>query len=238
MKRLHSLLLVSSLFIVPTSPVMAADVIGVGDGYWSGPYIGLHGGYSWGSSEATYDNKIFRSLAGPVELEPEGVYGGFQAGYNYRLNSTWVLGLEADVALASISDEITDTLGNLADRSKDDTIEAETDWAGTLRGRIGYVADSLLIFATGGLAFASSEVTSSDCDGPSNANCITTSDDEMLSGLAVGAGAELMISDSLSAKLEYLYTDYSSINYFSDDPWSSEAQSSSQNIRAGVNYHF
>jgi outer membrane immunogenic protein len=60
----------------------------------------------------------------------------------------------------------------------------------------------------------------------------------MLTGLAVGGGAEFMVTDNVSAKVEYLYTDYSAAKYFDGDLWSSESESSSHNIRVGVNYHF
>jgi len=209
---------VSCLAILPTTAVMAADVGTPGGIDWSGPYLGLHGGYSWGSSESTYDYELFRTLAGSIEMEPAGFYGGIQAGYNYQTASNWLLGIEADLALASISDEVTDELGNL-DGSTIDSIKAETDWAGTLRMRVGYAADNVLIFATGGLAFANSKVTSVDCDA-GNVSCSTISDEQMLTGLALGVGAELMLTESVSAKAEYLYTDYSASKYFADDLWS------------------
>jgi outer membrane immunogenic protein len=237
MNKHLKLLVCSCLAILPTTVVMAADVAAVNGTDWSGPYVGLHGGYSFGSSEATYDSELFRTLAGSIEMEPTGFYGGIQAGYNYQTASNWLLGLEADLALASISDEVTDELGNYFDGSTVDSIKAETDWAGTLRIRAGYAADNLLIFATGGLAFANSKVTSVDCDA-GDVNCNTISDEQMLTGFALGAGAEFMLTESVSAKAEYLYTDYGATEYFADDLWSSESESSSHNIRLGVNYHF
>jgi outer membrane immunogenic protein len=238
MKRLSFLFSLSCFVFLPSAAVMAADAQMASGADWSGPYLGLHGGYSWGSSEATYTDDGLRSIVSSIEMEPEGFYGGVQAGYNHQTASNWVLGIEADFGLASISDEVTDELGNLYDGSTADSIQAETEWAGTLRGRVGYAADSLLIFVTGGLAFADSKVTSVDCKTPSNINCVTISDDKMLTGLAVGGGAEFMVTDNVSAKVEYLYTDYSAAEYFDGDLWSSESESSSHNIRVGVNYHF
>jgi outer membrane immunogenic protein len=236
MKRLCFLFTLSCMGLLPSTAVIAADVQMASGADWSGPYLGLHGGYSWGSSEATYDYEPFRQLVGSIEMEPEGFYGGLQAGYNYQTASNWVFGIEADIALASIDDEITDELGNF-DGSTADSVKAETAWAGTLRGRVGYAADSLLIFVTGGLALADSEVTSVDC-GAGNINCVSISDDKMLTGLALGGGAEFLLAESVSAKLEYLYTDYSAAEYFADDLWSSESESNSHNVRIGLNYHF
>ena len=44
---------------------------------WTGPYVGLTGGYGWGSSD--------------------GWKGGAYAGYNFQLNPNWVVGVEGDI---------------------------------------------------------------------------------------------------------------------------------------------
>ena len=44
---------------------------------WTGPYVGLTGGYGWGTSD--------------------GWLGGAYAGYNFQVNPNWVVGLEGDV---------------------------------------------------------------------------------------------------------------------------------------------
>lgn len=44
---------------------------------WTGPYLGLTGGYGWGTSS--------------------GFVGGGFGGYNFQLNPNWVVGLEGDI---------------------------------------------------------------------------------------------------------------------------------------------
>lgn len=44
---------------------------------WTGPYIGLQGGYGWGTGD--------------------GWHGGAYMGYNFQTGSNWVLGIEGDV---------------------------------------------------------------------------------------------------------------------------------------------
>jgi outer membrane immunogenic protein len=50
---------------------------------WTGPYLGLIGGYAWGTSA--------------------GWMGGAYAGYNFQVDPNWVLGIEGDVTAASKS---------------------------------------------------------------------------------------------------------------------------------------
>ena len=44
---------------------------------WTGPYLGLTGGYGWGTTS--------------------GWKGGGYAGYNFQVNPNWVVGLEGDI---------------------------------------------------------------------------------------------------------------------------------------------
>jgi opacity protein-like surface antigen len=49
-----------------------------------GPYLGGNIGYAWGS----VDNN---------PAKPSGFVGGVQGGYNWRLNPSWVFGVEGDI---------------------------------------------------------------------------------------------------------------------------------------------
>lgn len=67
------------------------------------------------------------------------------------------------------------------------------DYFGTVRGRVGYALDRLLIFATGGLAYGGGGCGPfDDCDG-------------LRFGYAAGGGIEYAFTDNLSVKLEGLY---------------------------------
>ena len=67
---------------------------------WTGFYIGLNGGYSWGRSS---DTSSLTNTAGTVlfasadKSNLNGVVGGGQIGYNWQFNRSWVFGLEADI---------------------------------------------------------------------------------------------------------------------------------------------
>ena len=59
-------------------PPPASQVYNPAPAYdWTGPYVGLTGGYGWGTSS--------------------GWIGGAYAGYNFQVNPNWVVGLEGDI---------------------------------------------------------------------------------------------------------------------------------------------
>src|SRR5216117_434739 len=60
---------------------------------WSGFYIGGHTGYGRGASSAVLTDPLLAASSGTFG----GVIGGVQAGYNVRLPSGLLLGVEADL---------------------------------------------------------------------------------------------------------------------------------------------
>ena len=74
-------------------------------------------------------------------------------------------------------------------------------WLATLRGRVGYAIDKVLLFGTGGAAFVNAKDTQTQTV-PVGAPAVVFEDTAL--GWTVGAGAEYALSKNLSAKLEYL----------------------------------
>jgi outer membrane immunogenic protein len=81
---------------------------------WTGFYSGVNIGYSWGDASTDITgNGTTTVVAGIVPGFPgffssfgfadsntarlDGVIGGAQIGFNFQLNSKWLLGLEADI---------------------------------------------------------------------------------------------------------------------------------------------
>ncbi len=121
------------------APASAADVPGRGPIYkaapaplfnWTGFYIGGHGGYGW----ADADN-----------LDPKGWFGGGQVGYNWQYAPNCVFGVEADISGSDISET------NLAGAP---LVSSKINYFGTARGRLGYTVDRVMVYGTGGLAWA------------------------------------------------------------------------------------
>jgi high affinity Mn2+ porin len=115
---------------------------------WSGFYIGGHTGYGRGSSTAVLSDPLPVSIVGSTVSGP---IGGVQGGYNVQMPSGLVLGVEADLTFPNYftSNSIVSTLAG----ARSDVVE-KWDYAGTLRGRLGYANGHWLVYATGGFAFA------------------------------------------------------------------------------------
>lgn len=193
--------------------VLAADVTVDAAAYdWSGPYVGVQAGYGWGDSRHTDDEG---DTTGDFSID--GILGGVTAGWNHQADDL-VFGIEGDISAADIE-------GSTLNLCED--CQSEIDWLGTARLRAGFAMDSLLLFASGGLAVGgvSAEL---DADGFSG--------DDTNFGWTIGAGVELAATESLSFKVEYLFVDLGSFEYSPDNI---EAEFDENHIvRAGINWHF
>ena len=165
---------------------------------WIGPYIGGNLGYGWGDVSNN-------------GAKPSGVLGGLQAGYNWQ-NGAWVAGIEADLQLSSADDTFAPW-------------KFSNPWFGTVRGRVGYAFNSILLYGTGGLAFGALKAQLPGGLSESNTSA----------GWTIGAGAEFALNQNWSAKVEYLYVDLSDKNFLMTG-MSNGYQFST--VRVGVNYRF
>jgi high affinity Mn2+ porin len=190
---------------------------------WSGFYIGGHVGYGRGSSSAVLSDPLPVSVTGSVF---SGVIGGVQGGYNVQLPSGLVLGVEADVTFPNYftSNKIVSTLTG----ARSEVVEA-FDYAGTVRGRVGYASGHWLVYATGGFAFAGERFINTPDVG---------TDQKIINvrpGWAAGAGVEYAFAPHWSVKLEYLYSQFDRANI----RFPSGAEHSStldfQQVRIGLN---
>jgi outer membrane immunogenic protein len=164
---------------------------------WAGPYLGANLGYAWGSVENS-------------ATKPDGVFGGAQAGYNWQ-NGQFVFGLEGDIQASAADDTFAPW-------------KFSNPWFGTVRGRLGYAFNNVLVYGTGGLAF-----------GELRAETFGLSESHTNAGWTLGVGAEFGIYQNWTAKVEYLYVDLSSSNFsITGAPNSYQFGL----VRAGVNYHF
>jgi outer membrane immunogenic protein len=139
-----------------------------------------------------------------------GALAGAQAGYNWQSGCT-VFGIETDWAWSSAkaSDNIRDgdePLGTLTDNI---TVTSKLRWFGTTRVRTGVVVDSLLLYVTGGLAYANFKrdlTFSFDCVGEGCSETFSSSKTRL--GWTAGAGAEWAINNNWSLKTEALYMQF------------------------------
>jgi outer membrane immunogenic protein len=195
--------------------VLATDVAVDPAAYdWSGPYVGLQVGYGFGESRHTV------GVATSGDFTIDGILGGVTAGWNHQADAL-VFGIEGDISAADIAGQ---------DNICIESCESGIDWLGTARLRAGFAMDSLLLFASGGLAVGG---VNAEFDNGAGGG---SSGDETNFGWTIGAGAEWGATDSLSFKVEYLFVDLDSFEY---GPGPTEVEFNQNHIiRAGLNWHF
>jgi high affinity Mn2+ porin len=215
-----SLLMLDGPAVAADMPLKAPHIQSVFD--WTGLYIGAHAGYSRGSSNIVLSDPASTATSNSFS----GVIGGVQAGYNYRLPSGMLLGVEADITFPNYltSNSVVSSL--VTARS---AVTEQWDYVGTARGRVGYAAGPWLAYATGGLAWAGERFLNTPAIG---------SDEKILNtrlGWAAGAGVEYAFAPHWSARLEYLYSQFgkADIRFASATQYASTLDF--QSLRLGLN---
>jgi outer membrane immunogenic protein len=164
---------------------------------WGGAYAGLNLGYEWG--------KVTNSA-----VEPTGVAGGGQIGYNWQ-SGQFVFGVETDVQFSGADDTFA-------------PFKFSNPWFGTLRGRAGAAFNNVLLYGTLGLAYGSLKGEIPGLD-----------ETRTEVGWAGGIGAEYGFNPNWSARVEYLYMDLASRGF---SITSTDNGLHASMLRLGINYHF
>src|SRR6266481_1681584 len=121
-----SLLALDGPAVAADMPVKAPHIQAVFD--WTGLYIGAHAGYSRGSSRAVLSDPALTTNSSIFS----GTIGGVQAGYNYRLSSGLLFGVEADITFPNYLTS-NSVVSLLATRQSD--VTEQWDYVATARGR-------------------------------------------------------------------------------------------------------
>jgi outer membrane immunogenic protein len=198
---------------------------------WSGVYIGLNAGVAWNNSEVDgslscsdlgdFCESAFDPLADDLRHGVDGDSAAFTGGAMIGANWQWealVLGVEADVNYADFGEsDSRDLSGNYfgEDVTASSHADFDANWWGTVRGRIGFAADNLLFYGTGGLAWgtldASARVDASWNDGADSISFRGSESDTNV-GWTIGAGMEWGW-DQWTFGAEYLYVDLGSADF-------------------------
>lgn len=235
-----------SIFIDTKSPAL-----------WTGFYVGIHGGWGTGEWEGTPATNY---RYGPLNLsdvagDAEGYLAGVTVGANKQIGSL-VFGIEADGSWGDFSG---DTNFVFPKSSKSNgyswNVDQELSNLATLRGRIGYAFGPVLVYGTGGVAFAQTEANQTvncltQCGSVAKVTALSSSEENHI-GWVAGAGAEWALGRGWSVKAEWLHVDLGDADYsftgvaYPGTPGSFNIGEDSVNsslemdiFRAGVNYRF
>jgi outer membrane immunogenic protein len=218
---------------------------------WTGWYGGVNAGYGWGTSNNASNDACFQPagltmcsayVAGggfpPVQMNPKGFIGGGQVGYNWQV-ANFVWGLETDFQGSGIKASASQTTMPPGLITGTTTLEHKLLWFGTVRGRLGIPVNNWLFYGTGGLMYG--EVSSSSIFSAAPATG-TGSNSTTRAGWTLGAGIEVGIGQSWTAKLEYLYFDLGRDSVTAIAPAGQtltvSQRMAGQILRAGLNYRF
>ena len=236
MNRTTSLFAIAAVlpFLATAGEARAADYGLAPSTYdWSGGYVGLNGGMGFnmssfktgyhyaGTVEAQFATpEATRGLGFGGDVSDSSFSGGALAGYNWQYAS-FVIGMEGDFnylalngrARHNVDGVLNDNVFGAANqvRGAYDTVDYQGNWYGTLRARLGYAFDNVLVYGTGGLAYGDLEVTenlAATAGAGSTAESVDWSGKTQgwRFGWTLGGGMEYGI-DRWTLGLEYLYVD-------------------------------
>jgi outer membrane immunogenic protein len=209
MLRLTRALLLSTSGMLISIPALAADLPApvpaaapvpyVAPSSWTGFYIG--GELGWIRTDPRYTTAAVL-LGTPFLVSAatgkDGLSYGVLAGYNYQVGNV-VLGIEGDFQGWTVGKiRYTAITG--------DFLTAHSKWGGSVRGRLGYAADRVMLYLSGGAAFLSSE-TSIPTTG------ISFGGDDTRVGWTAGAGIDYAFTNNWFTGLEYRYSQFQSKSF-------------------------
>jgi outer membrane immunogenic protein len=145
---------------------------------WSGFYVGLNAGGTWGDNNNIYVTSAPIFANGALGLAPQfasaaalggtgvfssnssGFIGGGQIGYNWQFfNGAAVAGIEADIQGIAYSNNNRNFISAVPAPLGNNVVTVisarkSVDYLGTVRGRLGWLfTPTLLVYGTGGLAY-------------------------------------------------------------------------------------
>jgi outer membrane immunogenic protein len=186
---------------------------------WTGFYLGVNAGYGFGNSTWAFP------VATTGSFKVNGGQAGATVGYNYQIGQL-VLGIEGDYDWQNVR-------GFANNPGTCISCDTASNWIGTVRGRVGYAFDRIMIYGTAGGAVTDTKASFAAMPWASSTEW----------GWTAGAGVEGAITDNLTAKVEYLYAGFQKATCpaASCNPVGPATPSVSLNesmVRVGLNYKF
>jgi len=203
---------------------------------WTGFYIGGNAGYAFASNLSTTgcitgtSFPLLNSAACPGTIaasSASGFAGGGQIGGNVQWNAL-VLGLEGDWQWSGQRSTVS---------GPDLSGTVKLPWFATARARVGVAADRVLFYATGGAAWMDVNTTLNEtAQGAALGN---TSNTQI--GWTAGAGVEWAFAQNWTARVEYLFMDFTPSSTVALTGGGTLTQSltiKDNLVRGGINFKF
>ncbi|MEH0021825.1 MAG: outer membrane beta-barrel protein [Desulfobacter sp.] len=188
---------------------------------WQGQYVGIAAGASYSKADpdvmlqqTTYFNSQDSDQLNPLaseNLDQTDFSGGLLWGFAFQKDH-FVFGIEADVSMADFEEEYSTgdiSYTSLPTRDFSITTRVKSDWAASLRLRLGYAWKDSLFFASAGPSWTRFDYRFIFTDGlPESAD---VDKDEVTQGWTAGVGYEKKLGKAWSMRTEWLYAYYGDI---------------------------
>jgi outer membrane immunogenic protein len=149
-----------------------------GEDSFSGPYVGIQGGYTSYSIELSAEG-------GSIDLDADGVEGGVYAGYGRRFGSQFYAAVEADGSLSNAE-------------YSESGVKIEANYTLGISAIAGVVVmDKALVYGRIGYRYLDSTTSGGG-----------ESVDEQFNGLRLGLGVDVAVAKNTHARAEASYTFY------------------------------
>lgn len=227
-----------ALAVLASAPALAADIAApvykapviAPVSNWNGLYLGINGGYGWGSTAWNFTAPTARNQ----DHNTQGGLAGGTVGWNYQVSPQWLVGIEADYDWANLT-------GGTACPNPTFRCQTKISSLTTVRGRLGYlVSPNAMVFATGGWGWSRMTAETLFLLGapipPSGTP--TNGQSQTANGWALGVGGEYAFAPNWTAKVEYLHVHLGSNTYNVDNGSQVNAKQYVNTFRAGINYRF
>lgn len=219
MISLRKRLLGSAILALAAAAVAGSAAAQDDSDYWSGFYAGANIGGSWSDTSTRLNaTRNGASVVPPADIDQinrishdnknDGAFtGGIEGGYNYRIGTNWLVGLETDFGFLNLKQDRNQAFVSTAPGNPTFTVnqQVKTDWMWTVRPRVGYVNNNWMVYATGGMAMSHIKYRANFADTRVPPNTAGLNLDDTKTGWTAGAGAAYAISPRWSIKGEYLY---------------------------------
>jgi outer membrane immunogenic protein len=192
---------------------------------WTGIYLGINGGYTFGKQDPL---SLISDNYSAFNYDANGWLAGGTFGAQIQSGHV-VIGIEGDIDWTNIKGSGTGPVRFLGTTGTG-TLSSDVSAISTLRTRVGYAQDNWLFYGTAGVAAtkASSSFTQGVgifCNTATTPAC--TSKSSLHPGLAAGLGVEYGITPNVSAKFEWVWIGAGAGNTLYENM-----------MRVGLNYRF